>query len=176
MSVPKGKRQEGKLQVINLIGQLADYTLEILRNEQFFPKRSRWQLPHHIDKCCIGALINIRNANAIMVVDRKTYRDRREHQYEAHKQIDALLALIDQAYRTNRLPGNKVEYWTGLCVKTDTALKGWMRSDKERYKQYDVSDEDVIAELHRRIDEAVHKIEICMKLFCPDESSDTLTV
>ena len=53
MSVPKGKRTEGKLQVLVELQALCAYTIQICKNEKNFPKRDRWILTQHIVKLAI---------------------------------------------------------------------------------------------------------------------------
>ena len=56
-------------------------------------------------------------------------------QVKAHAHLDALLDLIDDAYGAGYISGDKVEFWTGLILKTDDLLKAWIKSDKEKYKE-----------------------------------------
>ena len=42
MSVRKGDRGEGKLQVLNKARELKKYSLAALKNEKHFPKSTRW--------------------------------------------------------------------------------------------------------------------------------------
>lgn len=54
-------------------------------------------------------------------------------QVKAHAHLDALLDLIDDAYDAGYISGDKVEFWTGLILKTDDLLKAWIKSDKDKY-------------------------------------------
>jgi len=42
MSVRKGDRKVGELQVLNKARELKEYSLGILRNQKYFPKSTRW--------------------------------------------------------------------------------------------------------------------------------------
>lgn len=133
MSVPKGKRQEGKLSVLSYARELARHTFTICKNEKCFPKRDRWLLTQDIIRECSGAYIRISRANAVHVRMEGDYLYRRAQQYEAHSMLEGLLTLMDLAYMALDIPSERIEYWTGLVVKTDKALMAWIRSDERRY-------------------------------------------
>ena len=134
LSVRKGDRSEGTLQVLNDIRILSKYTIDRCRSEKVFPKSSRWVMAKPIMDECIGALTCVRRANAVFVGNEvDNWRYRRNQQVQAHSHIDALLTLIDLAYTSFNLEPHQVEYWTKLAVEADDKLKAWMKSDKDRY-------------------------------------------
>lgn len=134
LSVRKGDRSEGNLQVLNLIRNLSAYTLQKCRSEKVFPKSSRWVMAKPIMDECINALTCVRRANAVYVgEDADAWRYRRNQQVQAHSHLDALLSLIDLAYTSFRIEPKQIEYWTKLAVDADEKLKAWMKADKERY-------------------------------------------
>ena len=99
MSVRKGDRGEGNLQVLNLARNLAKHTIDKCRSEKIFPKNQRWTICKPIMDECLGALTCIRRANAVYVGDESAlWRYRRMQQVQAHSHIDALLTLLDIAY------------------------------------------------------------------------------
>ena len=123
MSVRKGDRGEGKLQVLNKARELKKYTLGLIKSEKHFPKSTR------------EACVCIRHANSVFVTNDEEYTYRRMEQVKAHAHLDALLDLADDAYDAGYISGNQVEYWTGLILKTDDLLKAWIKSDKEKYQK-----------------------------------------
>lgn len=139
MSVRKGDRGEGKLQVLNKARELKGYSLGIIKNEKHFPKSTRWLYASPIANEIREACACIRRANSVYVSDDVTredeYRYRRSGQMKAHAHLDALLDLIDDAYRAGYISGNQAEYWTGLILETDDKLKAWIKSDKDRYNE-----------------------------------------
>lgn len=138
MSVRKSDRSESKLEVLNKAKDLADYTIRICRNEKVFPKSCRWIMSQRIVNECLDAITCIRRANATYIADgnKQSFEYRIMQQTQAHAHIDALLTLIDIAFNVYDIEGRRIEYWTGLAVETDDALKAWMKADKERFKKY----------------------------------------
>lgn len=138
MSVRKGDRGEGKLQVLNQARELKRYSLGVVKNDRRFPKSTRWLYAAPIASEVREACSSIRRANSVYVGNDFTrdeeIRYRHMEQVKAHAHLDALLDLIDDAYNADYISGNQVEYWTGLILKTDDLLKAWIKSDREKYK------------------------------------------
>ncbi len=131
MSVRKGDRGEGKLQVLNKARELKKYSLERAKN---FPKSTRWLYANPIATEVRTASTCIRKANAIYLTKEfsEDYKYRRGEQIKAHASLDALLDLIDDAYGAGYISGDQAEYWTGLVIQTDDLLRAWIKSDKEK--------------------------------------------
>lgn len=134
MSVRKGDRGEGKLQVLNKAREFKKYSLTIVKSEKNFPKSTRWLYASPIVNEVREACICIRHANSVYVTTEDEYNYRRMEQVKAHAHLDALLDLIDDAYDAGYISGKQVEYWTGLILNTDDLLKAWIKSDKEKHK------------------------------------------
>ena len=134
MSVRKGDRGEGKLQVLNKARELKKYSLGIVRSEKHFPKSTRWLYASPIAEEIREACICIRHANSVYVSSEDEYRYRRMEQTKAHAHLDALLDLIDDAYDAGYIDGRRVDFWTGLILQTDDLLKAWIKSDREKYQ------------------------------------------
>lgn len=133
MSVVSGKRTQGKLQVLYDSMELCKYTLSAVKNEKVFPKSYRWLLSQKIADEAVSAMACIRRANAINVKARSDYEYRRNQQLRAYAHLEALLSLIDLAFNVLSIEARRVEYWTGLVLKTEDELKAWGRSDKKRF-------------------------------------------
>lgn len=137
MSVRKGDRQQGKLEVLNLAMNLCTHTLQLCKNEKLFPKSQRWLLTQKIANEATEALACIRRANATLVdgedIDLR-HKYRSSQQIEAHGHLGALYSLVDVAYNMNsEIDGDRVAYWTSLIMDTDEKLKAWMRSNNNDY-------------------------------------------
>ena len=131
MSVPKGKRNQGDLQVFNCIKILTCYTIHAVGNEKIFPKKTRWLLANRIATECMNASVNIKKANAFHLDE--TYAPMRASlQHEARANLEAMLGILEIAYETYGLETAKVQHWTKLIIDTLTTLGAWMKSDKER--------------------------------------------
>lgn len=134
MSVIKAKRQPGKFEILPMVRNMCAYTITICKNEKNFPKRDRWILTQPIVNETLAVMSCIRRANAVRVTLKEDYIYRRSQQVEAFAHAEALLSLIDIAYTELHLESDRVEYWTGLVLAVEDKLKGWRKSDRERYK------------------------------------------
>lgn len=133
MSVIKAKRQEGKLSVLVKAREMCVYTITICKNEKNFPKRDRWILTQPIVSEALAIMSCIRRANAVNVETKEDYIYRRQQQIEAYSRCEAMLTLMEIAYKVLSIDSERIEYWTGLVVETESLLQRWKRSDKERY-------------------------------------------
>lgn len=133
MSVIKAKRQEGKLSVLVKAREMCVYTITICKNEKNFPKRDRWILTQPIVSEALAIMSCIRRANAVNVETKEDYIYRRQQQIEAYSRCEAMLTLMEIAYKVLSIDSERVEHWTGLVVETESLLQRWKRSDKERY-------------------------------------------
>lgn len=134
MSVIKAKRSEGKLQVLIQANNLCVYTVQICKNEKYFPKRDRWIMTQHIVHEALDVLCCIKRANAVNVATWEDYKYRRAQQVEAYSHAEALLTLLDVAYITLCIESQRIEFWTGQTISVENLLKKWRESDRKRYK------------------------------------------
>jgi hypothetical protein len=137
MSVVKSKRLSKKqpLQVITKANNLTTHTIRICSNENNFPKRYRWCITSKIVDAAVEIARNATIANSINAdSDREMYSLRKKYQTIALANTYSLLTLIDIAYNTFSLEGDKVDYWVGLVEEVQNLLRNWKRSDEQRYK------------------------------------------
>lgn len=134
MSVIKAKRSEGKLQVLIQANNLCVYTVQICKNEKYFPKRDRWIMTQHIVHEALDVLCCIKRANAVNVATWEDYKYRRAQQVEAYSHAEALLTLLDVAYITLCIESQRIEFWTSQIISVENLLKKWRESDRKRYK------------------------------------------
>lgn len=134
MSVIKAKRSEGKLQVLIQANNLCVYTVQICKNEKYFPKRDRWIMTQHIVHEALDVLCCIKRANAVNVATWEDYKYRRAQQVEDYSHAEALLTLLDVAYITLCIESQRIEFWTGQIISVENLLKKWRESDRKRYK------------------------------------------
>lgn len=137
MSVVKSKRLSKKqpLQVITKANNLTTHTIRICSNENNFPKRYRWCITSKIVDAAVEIARNATIANSINAdSDREMYSLRKKYQTVALANTYSLLTLIDIAYNTFSLDGDKVDYWIGLVEEVQNLLRNWKRSDEQRYK------------------------------------------
>ena len=135
MSVPCGKRREGKLKVLLDAAALAEYTIRITANEKHFPKRYRWNMIGQIVADARDILRYLEMANAVHADSAEEYRRRVAYQNQASECLQALLTEVDLAYRLFHLGDSQVEYWTGLCCELQQLIRKWQKSDADREKK-----------------------------------------
>ena len=134
MSVPKGERKTGKLEVMVLLRSVCTYTVQICKNEKNFPKRDRWILTQPIVREAVEAYANARKANAIRVTTMDDYILRREYQIKCKCNLEALLGLVEIAYQVLSIEDSRIEFWTGEIVNAEEKLKAWREGDRKRYR------------------------------------------
>lgn len=133
MSVPEGKRTESKLEVQTRAKALALYTVSICGNEKLFPKRDRWAVTNRIVSVALTIMEEVDAANDIFVSERSDYILRRRSQTIALSGTAKMLGLMELAYAKYGIPGERMEYWTGLVLGVRDLVKKWRKSDRDRF-------------------------------------------
>lgn len=136
MSVRKGDREQGNLGLIDASKDLLSYTFDRVRDEKIFPKAQRWLLAKSVWDCAVGARSCIVRANAIRVETRTEAEDRLSLEKEAIGYLDTLETLIDLANIKGLISDKRMEYWEELVEATMAPLKGWLKSDRRRYRSF----------------------------------------
>lgn len=136
MAVVKSKRGKSTLETYTKANALAVYTIQICSNEKCFPKHYRWCITSKIVDAAVEINNNITKANSITVKVPEEYKLRRLYQDKALAATYALLSMMDIAYRTFGIEGNRMEHWTGLVMEVQNLLRNWKHSDEQRYKEY----------------------------------------
>ena len=139
MSVPKSKRGASKLEVITAANELTMHTIRICSNEKCFPKRYRWCITAKIVDAAVEISKLLNAANAVYINTsaenwKEDWKLRRGYQVRALSYTYALLTMMDIAYRTFGIDGDKMHYWTGIVIKTQNLIRSWKKSDESRYK------------------------------------------
>ena len=135
MSVRKGERTEGNLQVLNISLELAKYTLRICSNEKVFPKKQRWIMTQKMVNECLEVLCCVRRANSVFVKTAEDFSYRRAQQVLARAHLSAFTTLADLSYNAFSIESHRVEHWSKLIAETDDKLTAWMKSDLTRYEK-----------------------------------------
>ena len=134
MAVRTGDRGQGELQVLNVSKDLLSYTYDRVKDTNIFPKAQRWLLAKSIWDEAVGARRCIVRANTIRVETSDEAMERLSLEKQAISHLDVLETLIDLANIKELIDDRRTEYWGGLVVQTLTLLKGWLKSDRARYK------------------------------------------
>jgi len=135
MSVPKSKRPVDKLDVFKAARDHAVYVIRITQNQKNFDPIYK-SVADKMIRLSIEIYTNLWAANNVLVKDELAYKLRRECQERACAQCNALLPMIDVAYRLYHLATRRVKYWTGNLIDVRNATRNWIKSDAERYKEY----------------------------------------
>lgn len=134
MAVVASKRTESELTLLTNARELASYTIKICSNEKNFPKRYRWCITSKIVDAAISINSNILKANSTYVKEKEDYHLRKQYQVKALVETYELLCLMDIAYNTFSIDGNRMKYWVGLVRGVQNALRKWRKSDEQRFK------------------------------------------
>ncbi len=137
MSVIVPDRKEGKLEVLEKIAELYDYSSTLCQGEKWFPKRTRWLLANRILNGVIDAGEAVAMANSLSLDSIEDYALRREYQAAAKAHLFRVLYLVELAYKDkgNHVSGRQTDHWTELIENALKKLAAWVRSDKERKKR-----------------------------------------
>lgn len=134
MSVPKSKRGESKLEIVTKSNELSAYTIHICSNEKYFPKRYRWCITAKIVDSAIDISRFIVMANSVFVGDDPSmYKIRKQYQTQALASTYSLLSMMNTAYCTFAIDGQRMDYWTGLVIAVQSLIRNWRDSDRKRY-------------------------------------------
>lgn len=76
-----------------------------------------------------------KKANSIYPLNKHEAQLRRDYFLEAYAELQALISQIELAHEIVQFDVSIMQEWSGLIKKELDALKGTMKSDRERYKK-----------------------------------------
>lgn len=146
MAVPKSKRTESPLEVLNEARTLAVYTIRLCSDENKIPKRYRWCIASELINAAVKASSYCARANAIYVNDLESYKLRRAYQQRALAELESLESSMIIAYELfsglkqmkddDRPKGRiNISAWTSQKIKVKNLVLSWKKSDTERFKK-----------------------------------------
>lgn len=138
MSVPEGKREEGKFHLEVKARELAVYTMRITANENVFLPSYQRSLTDDIISQAKESYLLIRKANDIKVrigteFQLSDWHKRERIQKEVVERLNRLLRLMDLAHSVFHLSSKRVKYWGKITIEVRNGTSSWMKSDTERY-------------------------------------------
>ena len=135
MSVPEGKRGEGKFEVLLKARDLTAYTIHICSNEKIFLPQYQTALTNDIIKESKDIFIKCFTANNIIVKegDEDSKYKRKELQLQACMHCNNLLALIQIAQQVYHLKTSRIKYWGEKTIEVRNFIRKWIESDRKRY-------------------------------------------
>lgn len=135
MSVPTGKRTEGKLAVAMNAKNLVLYTLHITDNEKEFPIGQNKDFIPKIRSLATDIFSKVWASNNILVNNEETKKKRLQLQQDACIDCNTLLPMIEIACALYHQPSKRLKYWTSLVVEVRNQIRAWRESDMKRYKE-----------------------------------------
>ena len=136
MSVRKEDRKGQHLPVIDKSRLLIDYTYDRIKDNKIFPKSQRWLLPKNIWDNAIGIRSSILHANSIRVESRREAEERLLYIKEAFGYVENLESLIDFCNIKGLISDERADHWESLVDDTVKQLNGWLKEERERYKEF----------------------------------------
>ena len=133
MSVPVGRRQKNKFEVMLEAQALAVYTVKICCNKNVFLPEYQSALTNDIIRTAKDIFINIWQANNILVREKAQADKRLKYQREAAMQCNSLLALMQIAKTVFHLSSKRIRFWGTSTIKVRSLVRAWAEADKKRY-------------------------------------------
>lgn len=131
MSVVRGKRGVTKLKVIDEAEKLANYTINIVSNEQHFPKRYRWVYSGKITDAALRVNSLVHEANSFAPKDKAEMRIRIKFIIEAIASIADLHSLVSLARQQKDVDLTNLEYWLNSTTYVKTLLLKWRETSRK---------------------------------------------
>lgn len=131
MSVPEGKRGEGKFEVLIKTRDLAAYTINICCNENTFKPQYRDAITNKIIEISTDIFLQCWTANNIRLTA-ENIRKRQGYQQEAILQCNNLLALIQIAQKVFHLTTKRIKFWGEQIIEARNLIQKWKESDRKR--------------------------------------------
>ena len=135
MSVPEGLRSTSKLDVIVSAQSLAKYTIQITKNQKYFPPEYNNGITNNIIETATSIYMNCWTANNIYVDSIEDMQERLWLQEKACIECNNLLALMQLAQSIFHLKAKRIKFWGSKTLETRNKIRAWNESDKKRYKK-----------------------------------------
>lgn len=134
MSVPVGRRQKNKFEVMLEAQALTVYTIKICCNKKVFLPEYQSAITDDIIRTAKDIYVNIWQANNILVKEKAHAVKRLELQREAAMQCNNLIALMQIAKTVFHLSSKRIKFWGASTIKVRGLIRAWAEADKKRYK------------------------------------------
>ena len=134
MSVPVGRRQKNKFEVMLEAQALTVYTIKICCNKKVFLPEYQSAITDDIIRTAKDIYVNIWQANNMLVKEKAHAVKRLELQREAAMQCNNLIALMQIAKTVFHLSSKRIKFWGASTIKVRGLIRAWAEADKKRYK------------------------------------------
>ena len=136
MSVTLPKRyQSENFKTGQAADKLLEYTHQITKNTNYFPKSERYLLAHDIRSVTMEICDQIWLANDIPTDNPSDFQRRLRVQQQAYEDLLSLLRRIRWAYQWQYIGAHQLEVWTRLIDATKSLLYNWRRTDRRAYER-----------------------------------------
>lgn len=140
MSVLEKDRHDSETEFLNTAYELEKYTYKQAMNEKIIPKRYRFTLGKSLIEATEKICKNVIYANSIFPNPKSDeFKEeielRKRYQKIATREIYNflhLVRLVSELFPS--ISCATLEEWTRMATKEERLLKGWIRSDRDRYR------------------------------------------
>ena len=133
MSVPSSKRSVAENFATGFAANdLNDYTHNVVKNPNYFPKTERYLLARDIREIANKIEDDIWYANSLNMEDEGEAQYRLKLQRLSMLNISKLIRMIGRAHRWNYIGFHTYEVWVRKCDSLYKLLYSWNRKDKRK--------------------------------------------
>ena len=131
------QRTESRFSLCDKALDLAVYTTDITANEKYFDPKYKTVIDRIVaEATLIYHHIRVANDIAVRTADDRVKAEKRTRlQTEALNQIEPLKSDIMIAHKLFHLKLKRIKHWNSQVDVVKDMLKGWMASDKKKYKE-----------------------------------------
>lgn len=129
----KNSRDESKIQFLDTALQLKIYTIKQCKK---IPKRLTFLIATDLSDTAKEILIEVKKGNSIYPTNAHEFQLRRDCFLKAYGYTSGLISLIDVVVELSCISGESIAEWMKLVKTEMNALKGILKSDKIRFKNF----------------------------------------
>lgn len=133
--VPKGKRNTGKLAVIDKAYDLLENTYAWVANDKIIPNRHKYSIGKDILNLTLSLHNNLIFANNTKFNTLDDFLARRNFQQNASNDLCALNSLVNMSFHMFNIKDSTQSIWSGLLNEISKLLEGWIKSDSLRFEK-----------------------------------------
>ena len=133
MSVPAWQRKPNELNAAIAAEELLNHTLNKMKGTKgraYFNKSVTFTKRIPLQKATTEVLHKIMAANELHIEDDTEYKMRHKFQLKALAALSDVVRYLTTFNEDRTIDG--LEHWVGLADNTESLLKAWIKSDKER--------------------------------------------
>ena len=133
MSVPKGQRTTSEIQFLYTARELQLHTIRKCVN---FPKRYTFYVSQHLVACATRIHEYVKIGNSIYATNAHEAQLRIDYFIKAKAEVNNIVSQIEVACELFEIDDKAMIYWMELVKKENELLKGLLRSERAKLKNY----------------------------------------